>query len=102
MTNKERLISLLGFSPDENTVIGTLMDMGISSSDTYEVSNSIALKKAAIQCMEVLLTTADTTNENSYQITYDRAAVEARIKQLKGELGIKDGSMPTIKAIKAW
>jgi hypothetical protein len=102
MTNKDRLISLLGFAPPDNSLEGELLDFGISSSGTYDPANSVLLKKAAIKIMELLLTTADTTNENQYAIKYDRIAVLARIKLLKGELGMIDESLPTITGKSVW
>jgi hypothetical protein len=102
MTNKERLISLLGFAPADNSLEGELLDFGIVPTGTYDPANSVVLKKAAIKIMELLLTTADTTNENQYAIKYDRVAVLARIKLLKRELGIVDGSIPTITGKSVW
>jgi hypothetical protein len=88
MTNKERLISLMGFSPDGNAVDGALIDAGITGSDAYDGSNSDDLKTVAIDLMELLLTTPDTTNETGFLIKYDRAMVLARISQLKTDLGL--------------
>jgi hypothetical protein len=102
MTNKDRLISLLGFAPSDNSLEGELLDIDISSSGAYDPANSVILKKAAIKIMELLLTTADTTNENQYAIKYDRVAVLARIKLLKGELGLIDESLPTITGKSVW
>ena len=103
MTNKERLISLLGFAPpDQNSIDGTLIDLGIDGVATYDASQSVLLKKAAIQEMELLLTTADTQNENQYLIKWDRDAVLARIKLLKGELGLIDESQPYITSRPVW
>lgn len=103
MTNKQRLISLLGFVPsNDNSVEGELLDAGINGASAYDPADSVAIKKAAIKVMEQLLTTADTQNENMYKITFDRTAVLARIKQLKGELGISDESLPTITGKCVW
>lgn len=102
MTNRERLISLLGFSPESNSVDGALIDFGIDGTATYDTSKTVLLKKAAIQIMELLLTTADTTNENTYGIRYDRTAVQARIRLLKGEIGLIDESLPFVKSRPVW
>lgn len=102
MTNKERLISLLGFAPPDNSLEGEMLDFDITPAETYEAANSVTLKKAAIKIMELLLTTADTTNENQYAIKYDREAVLARIKLLKGELGLIDESIPTVTGKSVW
>lgn len=103
MTNKERLLSLLGFEPaDKNALDGALLDLGIDGAGVYDGSNQVLLKTAAIQIMELLLTTADTQNENSYQITYDRDAVLARINLLKGEIGLIDDTKPYITHRNVW
>jgi len=103
MTNKERLISLLGFAPDnDNAIEGAMIDLSIDPMQTYDGSNQVLLKKAAIQIMELLLTTADTQNENDYRITFDREAVLARIQLLKGEIGLIDDSKPYITSPKVW
>jgi hypothetical protein len=36
MTNKERLISLLGFAPENNSLEGELLDFDIAPGDTYD------------------------------------------------------------------
>ena len=102
MTNKQRLISLLGFAPSQDSVEGALLDLGIEGEETYNGTNVKLLKKAAIGILELLLTTADTTQgDPSFAIKYDRAAVLKRIDLLKGELDLLD-SVPTIKAIHVW
>lgn len=100
MTNKERLISLLGFALDTNAIDGALTDAGITGSDTYTADDSVGLKTLAISIMELLLTTPDTTNENGYAIKYDRDAVLRRIGILQEELGLAAG--PVITAPKVW
>lgn len=101
MTNKERLISLLGFSPPPNSAEGALLDAGINVSGTYDASGSISIKTVAIEVMKVILTTANTSNaQTGFSITYDRDALMKRIAQLEEELGI--ASVPTIKGVKVW
>jgi hypothetical protein len=102
MTNKERLISLLGFAPSDNSIEGELADWNLTSSATYSSADKDTLKKAAIRIMELLLTTADTTNENGYAIKYDREAVLARIKLLKDELEPIEEKVPTITGKQVW
>lgn len=103
MTNKERLISLLGFAPSQDSVEGALLDYGIEGAETYNGSNIKEIKTAAIGVLEMLLTTADTDNSGpGFVIKYDREAVLKRIALLKGELGLLDESVPTIKAINVW
>ena len=48
MTNKERLISLLGFAPPTNSAEGALLDAGITEGDAYVAGNLDPLKKCAI------------------------------------------------------
>lgn len=101
MTNKERLISLLGFSPPANSAEGALLDAGITDAGTYSSANSTAIKTVAIEVMKVLLTTANTTNElTGFSITYDRDALMKRIAQLEEELGL--AAVSTIKGVKVW
>lgn len=102
MTNKDRLISLLGFAPDNNAVEGALLDAGITMAGAYDGSNSVEIKKCAVGLMEVLLTTANTTSNNgatSTSISFDRNAVLKRLQMYKKELGITDGTVPTIKDV---
>lgn len=102
MTNRERLISLLGFEPPKNSAEGALLDFGIVDSDVYTASSMDSIKRAAIEVMKVLLTTADTGNaQTGFQIKYDRAAIEKRINQLEDELNVTD-TRPTIKGIQPW
>lgn len=103
MTNKERLISFLGFAPPANTAEGALLDAGITESEVYTAANSIPLKKVAITVMELLLTTADTSNNvTGFAIKYDRDAVLKRMNLIKGELGLTDESLPTITGKQPW
>lgn len=102
MTNRERLISLLGFSPDSNSLEGEMLDADIDSLDEYEPIMATPIKKCAIKIMEILLTTADTSNNTGFNIHYDRAAVEKRILLFKNELGLVDLTMPTINSKVYW
>ena len=103
MTNQERLISLLGFTPPANSCEAELLDAGISPTGVYTVDNSVPLKTIAVQLMKMLLTTADTSNSTvGFHIIYDRKAVLERIKLLEIELGIFNDSVPTIKGKQPW
>lgn len=107
MTNKDRVLSLIGFAPaNDNSIDGELLDLGISGTATYDVTQSVAVKTAAIRVMELILTTADTTNENGSGFTnslkFDRNAVLARINQLKNELGLVDTALPYITSRSVW
>lgn len=80
--------------------------MGINGSATYDATQSVNMKIAAIRLMELLLTTPDTVNENGSGFTssvkFDRSAVEARIIQLKNELGLVDTALPYITSRSVW
>ena len=103
MTNSERTISLVGFAPEnQNALLGALLDRAIDPNATYDGTNKDLLKQAAIEIMELLLTTADTQNENTYKVTFDRVAVLARINQLKTELGLIDTSLPYVTSRPVW
>jgi len=103
MTNKERLISLLGFAPPVNSAEGALLDAGISETGLYDGSNKDQLKTIAIELMQLLLTTADTENTTTgFQVKYDRGSILKRIKALQDELGITSALTPTIKGVRVW
>jgi hypothetical protein len=102
MTNKEYFQSLLGFAPGPNVADAAMLDAGINGSSTYVVSNSAALKTAAIQVMRVLLSTADTSNNvTGFSIKYDRAAILKLIALYEDDLGITAGR-PIIKGRSVW
>ncbi len=102
MTNRERLISFVGFSPDANSVDGALIDAGIEGSELYLASQEKPLKLVAIELLELLISTPDTGNENGYTIRYDRGAIEGRIARLKGDLGLLVGEKTLIRALHLW
>lgn len=80
-----------------------MIDLGIEASDEYTIENAIPVKKAAIAIMDLLLTTADTSNpESGMSIRYDRASVLKRIALLKGEIGLVDDAMPYITSRVVW
>lgn len=105
MTNKERLISLLGFAPDNNALEGALLDAGVTGSSTYDGTNIVSLKTIAIGLMELLLTTADTSFFNGVTtagIRYDRASILKRMAMLKAEIGLLDVTGPIITSKSVW
>lgn len=104
MTNKERLISLLGYAPPSESVEGALLDEGLVSSDVYSAANLLQVKKAVLGILRILLSTADTqtgTAETGFGVRYDRSAIEKRIESLEDELGITIGK-PRITGISPW
>jgi len=105
MTNKERLISLLGFAPDNNALDGALLDVGLAGGDNYVTENLESVEKASIPLLEVLLSTANISTHNgvtSAGKTFDRATILKRIQGLKKKYGIEDVSGRTIKGITPW
>jgi hypothetical protein len=90
MTNKDYFISLLGFAPSADAVEAALTDANIVAASTYTSGNSIVLKTAAVETLQLLLSTPDTssgTGETANSITYDRQAILERIKLLQQQLG---------------
>ncbi len=101
MTNRERLLSILGFDPsDKNSLDGEMLDFSIDGSATYSSSSSLQIKRCAVNIIKILLSTADTTNENGYHITYDRPSVLKRLSLLEAELN--EPINPKIRGIHPW
>jgi ABC-type uncharacterized transport system YnjBCD ATPase subunit len=103
MTNKERLISILGFSPsDANAVDGALIDAELDDIAAYTVANKSKVRAAAIYLLEMLLSTPDTGNSDpAFSIKYDRNAIQKRLSSLIAE---QDGeeAIPTIRTMPIW
>lgn len=105
MTNKERLISLIGFSPAINAAEGALLDNALDPTALYVPANINTVKKSAIEVMSALITTADTGNSiTGFNSKYDRAAILKLIDQFKDDiLGLGTiGSNKIIKGISPW
>jgi hypothetical protein len=102
MTNKERVEALIGFSPNsDNSVYAALLDRGLNADDQYDPLNSVTVKRATIEVMYILLTTANTSDSaSSFSVTYDRNAILERIKALTDEIG--DPTGPTIRRVTKW
>jgi hypothetical protein len=105
MTNDKYFRSLLGFAPTSDMVERALIDAELVGTDTYVKSTSSRpLRIAAIDVMETLLTTPDTwqgTGETENRVTFDRLAVEKRIRMLQDELELTVG-VPTINGRSVW
>ena len=103
MTNKDRLISLIGFTPsNSNTLDGALIDLGLVGTNLYTVQSTISVKKAAIQVIQVILSTPD-TNDQNFSIKYDRGALLKLLATLKDEVGERDPLLiPTITVKRVW
>lgn len=102
MTNRDRLISLVGFAPQTNVTDGALIDAGVSAVEIYTSANADVLKKVAIGVMQVILSTADTTTPDGMVIKYDRPSLLALIKEYKKDLGITDIETPIINSVSKW
>ena len=101
MTNKERLIAFLGFQPSINVAEAALMDAGITLNDIYDSSLANTIKRAAVEVMKIILTTADTGNSTTgFTAKYDRVAILKLIDQYERELG--STLAPKITALKVW
>ncbi len=100
LTNRKYYESLLGYAPSADEVEGALIDVDIDGTLTYDKTNSIALKKAALSSLRRLLSTPDIsqgTGETTNQIKYDREAIWKRIHQLEEEVELV---IPEAKLIK--
>jgi len=101
MTNKERLLAMLGFQPEVNAAEAVLIDNSLVAADTYVTASLSSIRLAAISLLETLLSTPNTSNSvTGYSVTYDRAAIERRLNNLKTEAGLITG--PTINVVNKW
>lgn len=107
MTNRERLLALLGFAPAANAAEAGLLDVNMNPEDEYNPSTIDTLKRVAIGMMKVLLTTADTGDQQTgYQIKYDRPSILKLIELYEEELEetgeIPVPAQPKIRGISPW
>lgn len=106
MTNRERVISYLGFEPNKLSVESSLLDAGLIGADEFDINdttNNNAAKTATIRLIDILFSTPDTTNENGYVIKYDRASLLRLQDKLQSEIdGVIIATGPTIRAINKW
>lgn len=106
MTNRERLISLLGFSPSNvnNLMDGALVDAEIDGTDTYVLDNSVGIKTALLSILKIIYSTPDVTTSTSgittSSLKYDRQNLWKRISDLETELGLTEG--PKVTFIRPW
>lgn len=104
MTNKQRLIGLLGFTPQNNTVDAELIDVDIDGAATYvyNAANLIALKKCAINILQVALSMANTNDGlSNFQINWRPGDLQDYINILKEQVGDTSGR-PSIKGVCRW
>lgn len=110
MTNKERLIALLGFQAEPNAIEAALLDNDVNGSATYVKANLDGIKKAAISLMEVLLSTPDTSNSHSgFNVNYDRDSIEERLKVFRAQTGTRPSpsnppvfTNPKVRGVSPW
>ncbi len=101
MTNRERVEAYIGFKPaNGNAIEAALIDQDLSGTGTYDISGSLSVKKAAVEVMKILLSTADTVNESGYAIKFDRPSLLKRIADLEEE--ISPTSRDKIRSKRPW
>lgn len=101
MTNKESLISLVGFAPNKEALERCSIDYEFDPTAAYAKGLQSTLKKAAIDLLRGLISTPNTWNENGYKIEYDRDAILALIAQYEEDLGIVK-AQPIIRGKRVW
>ena len=103
MTNKEALISVLQVSVSDNVLEKALLDSGITSGSTYTAADAENIDKCAIPILQSLLSQPN-TSEGGYSISFDRNAVQARIKMLATKYDLTDylDPVPTISSKAIW
>lgn len=92
MTNRERLISVVGFEAEANALDGALIDADLTAADEYTKANAPQVQKAAREVLQGLLVSSMT--EGGYSVTYDRKAIEAKLKAI--------GGGPKVRALNVW
>lgn len=103
MTNKERITAYIGFSPANPLAVeAALVDQGLVGADTYTIDaeNVLSIKKATVAVLRIILTTADTVNENGYSIKWDRPSLLKLLAGLEEE--ISPAVAPRIRGLKPW
>lgn len=103
MTNKDYLISLLGYTPTVLMLEGLLLNQGLTGNIVYVETDYLKMKRALHQGLLLLLSTPDIqqgNGETSNSIKYDRKMIHERILMLEKELGIYRN--PTIKGKQPW
>jgi hypothetical protein len=100
LTNREKILSILGHASPTNAVEGVMIDNDIIGYDPYVKDNLIPVLKAKKSLLRILLSTPDTTNENGYGIKYDRKAIRDDIKDTEDEISGIEG--PTLTSCVLW
>lgn len=96
MTNKEALVAVVQVSVADNVLLKALLDQNIPSTDTYASANASSIDLAAISVLEGLLSTPN-VSEGGYSVSYDRAAIEGRIKALYQKNGLSAPGKPSVR-----
>jgi hypothetical protein len=69
-----------------------LIDVGLTGSDTYTTDDKVTVNTAALSVLNGLLYSS--ISEGGYSISFDRSAIEARIKAL--------GGGPKVRGVNVW
>lgn len=104
MTNKEALIAVLEVDVSDNTLEKSLIDNALNGSSTYTLDNAEAIDRCAIPILQVLLSQAN-ISEGGYSKSFDRAAVQSRLKILATKYGIEEilnQNAPRVTAKSPW
>lgn len=103
MTNKEALISVLQCEVDDNALEKALIDAGIIGSDAYTAGTSESIDKCALPILQGLLSQAN-ISEGGFSKSFDRAAIQARIKTLATKYNLTDylDTVPRITSKRPW
>jgi hypothetical protein len=89
VTNKERVISLVGFEASDTAIEGALIDNDLTAGSTYEKANAVPVAKAAISVLRSLIVSS--VKEGGYTINYDKDLIVKRIQSLEKEYGLSEG-----------
>lgn len=102
MTNKEALVAVVQVSVDDNVLEKALLDQSVTSSGTYTSANSSSIDLAAIDVLQGLLSRAN-VSEGGFSESFDRGAIERRIKALciKNDIPVSGGAV-IIDASNRW
>lgn len=110
MTIKEAIQSELGFSlTNPDAIDKALIDFGLTGTNIYLAVDRNSVKRATLQVLEVLLSTANVTTSTgpvtSSSTTYDRSAILKRMEAIKRDLGLiidVEAQVPTVKFLSPW
>lgn len=91
-------MSVLGFQANNDLLDKTLTDHEIAPATAYVKSASQKIDRAAIDVLEVLLSTPNVGGKEQDSVTYDRAAIQARLDMILGRLNMKQSGASVVRA----